>query len=56
MMDGMVAQCQPKIHYDFGLRFQLAVIRGGGRLLSLDPTLDENELLVRKRLSAPFCI
>ena len=44
LMDAIGTQCQ-KPHYDFGIRFQVALIQQAGRLLSLDPTLDETELL-----------
>ena len=45
MMTQMKLQLQHKQHFDFGLRWQMATIRQAGKLLSLDPSLDEKELL-----------
>lgn len=45
LMIVMETQCSKQDHYDFGLRFQLAVLRHAGKLLTLDPSLDESELL-----------
>ena len=44
LMDAITTQFQKK-HYDFGIRCRLAVVQHAGRLLSLDPTLDETDLL-----------
>ena len=44
-MAAMQAQCKKEDHYDFGLRFQMAVMQHAGKLLALDPSLDEMELL-----------
>jgi hypothetical protein len=41
----MEVQCKKENHYDFGLRFQMAVLRKAGKFLALDPSLDETELL-----------
>ena len=45
LMAAMRDQCKKRHHYDFGLRFQMSVMRQAGRLLALDPSLDETELL-----------
>ena len=40
-MRAMEMQCAKRSHYDFGLRFQMGVLRHAGRMLTLDPSLDE---------------
>ena len=45
LMAAMRDQCKKRHHYVFGLRFQHSVMRQAGRLLALDPSLDETELL-----------
>ena len=45
LLAAMQDQCKKRHHYDFGLRFLMSVMRQAGKLLALDPSLDETELL-----------